>query len=117
MNTGHDGSLSTGHANSPQDMLTRLEMMVLMAAEMPVRAIRNQIASALDIMVHLGRLPDGSRRVLEIDEVEDIKRDRITLKPLFVYDSYEDLLINSGCHLKNTRKLAAGGSRHAKRIS
>ena len=69
MNTGHDGSLSTGHGNSARDMLSRLETMVLMAAELPLPAIRSQIASALDIMVHLGRLRDGSRKVLSIAEI------------------------------------------------
>lgn len=73
MNTGHDGSLSTGHANGPEEMLMRLETMVLMAVDMPVEAIRSQIASAVDIVVHLGRLRDGSRRVLKICEVEGMK--------------------------------------------
>ncbi len=71
MNTGHDGSLSTGHGNSPRDMLSRLEMMVLMGMEIPIQAVRRQIASAIDIMVHLGRMRDKSRRVLEILEIED----------------------------------------------
>ena len=69
MNTGHDGSLYTWHGNSARDMLSRLETMVLMAAELPLPAIRSQIASALDIMVHLGRLRDGSRKVLIIAEI------------------------------------------------
>lgn len=69
MNTGMDGSLSTGHGNSPRDMLSRLETMVLMGMELPVSAVRRQIASALDIMVHLGRMRDKSRRVLEIVEI------------------------------------------------
>ena len=73
MNTGHPGSLSTGHGNSPQDMLSRLEVMVLMGAELPLDAIRSQIASALDIMVHLGRLKDGSRKVLSIVEIGGYK--------------------------------------------
>ena len=72
MNTGHDGSLSTGHANGPEEMLIRLETMVLMAMEMPISAIRNQLASAIDIIVHLGRLRDGSRRVFKICEVDGI---------------------------------------------
>ena len=69
LNTGHDGSISTGHANSPVDMLSRLETMVLMGMEIPIQAIRRQIASGIDIMVHLGRLRDKSRKVLEILEI------------------------------------------------
>ncbi len=85
MNTGHDGSLSTGHGNSPADMLTRLETMVLMGTEMPLTAIRSQIASALDVMVHLGRMKDGSRKVLEITEVLGYEDGSIHLSPLFKY--------------------------------
>lgn len=69
MNTGHDGSLSTGHGNSPRDMLSRLETMVLMGGELPLSAVRGQIGGALDLMVHLGRFPDGSRKVISIVEV------------------------------------------------
>lgn len=83
MNTGHDGSLSTGHANSTRDMLRRLETMVLSGASMPLDAIRNQIASAIDIIIHLGRLRDKSRRVLEIAEVLEYKNGEIQLNPLF----------------------------------
>lgn len=83
MNTGHDGSLSTGHANSPEDMLNRLETLVLMGLEIPLAAIRQQIASGIDLMVHLGRLRDKSRKVLEISEVGDVAEGRITLRPLF----------------------------------
>ena len=83
MNTGHDGSMSTGHANSPKDMLARLETMVLMGIEMPLLAIRSQIASGIDIVVHLGRLHDKSRKVLEIDEVIGLKDGEIQLKRLF----------------------------------
>ncbi|MGA3513534.1 ATPase, T2SS/T4P/T4SS family, partial [Lactiplantibacillus plantarum] len=72
MNTGHDGSLTTGHANSARDMLSRLETMVLMSGlELPLPAIRRQIASAVEIIVHLGRLRDGSRKVLQISEIRD----------------------------------------------
>lgn len=70
LNTGHDGSLSTGHGNSPRDMLSRLETMVLMGLEIPVQAIRRQIASGIDVMVHLGRMRDKSRKVLEILEIK-----------------------------------------------
>lgn len=85
MNTGHDGSLSTGHANSCKDMLSRLETMVLMGAEFPLDAIRQQIASAIDIMVYLGRLRDKSRKVLEIAEVTGYQDGQITLSPLYTF--------------------------------
>lgn len=85
MNTGHDGSLSTGHANSAKDMLTRLETMVLMGMEMPLDAIRRQIASAVDIIVHLGRLRDHSRKVLEIMEVTGYVGGEIVLSPLYTF--------------------------------
>lgn len=83
MNTGHDGSLSTGHANSPRDMLNRLETLVLMGMEIPLDAVRQQIASAIDIIVHLGRLRDKSRKVLEICEVGQCERGKIQMYPLF----------------------------------
>lgn len=83
MNTGHDGSMSTGHANSPKDMLARLETMVLMGIEMPLLAIRSQIASGIDIVVHLGRLHDKSRKVIEIDEVVGLKDGEIALRKIF----------------------------------
>lgn len=85
LNTGHDGSLSTGHANSPADMLSRLESLVLLGAEIPLLAVRKQIASAIDIIVHLGRLRDRSRRVLEITEVLDCKEGEIHLSPLYSF--------------------------------
>lgn len=85
MNTGHDGSLSTGHANSPEDMLNRLETLVLMGLEIPLAAIRQQIASGIDLLVHLGRLRDKSRKVLEISEVGEISEGKITLRPLFQF--------------------------------
>ncbi len=83
MNTGHDGSMSTGHANSPQDMLSRLETMVLMGVEIPLAAVRAQIASAVDIIVHLGRIRDKTRRVLQIDEVAGYQGNQIQLNPLY----------------------------------
>lgn len=86
MNTGHDGSLSTGHANSPEDMLHRLEMLVLMGMDIPLLAVRQQIASALEIIIHLGRLRDGSRRVLEITEVVGLKGEGYWLNPLFIFE-------------------------------
>lgn len=85
MNTGHDGSLSTGHANSCRDMLSRLETMVLMGMELPLAAIRNQIASGLDILVHLGRMRDKSRKVLAITEVIGMQDGEIVLKDLYRY--------------------------------
>jgi len=84
MNTGHDGSLSTGHGNSAADMLSRLETMVLMGGELPLYAVRGQIASALDIMLHLARLKDGSRKVMSVHEVLGYEGDGIRLKELFV---------------------------------
>ncbi|HHW48869.1 MAG TPA: CpaF family protein [Clostridiaceae bacterium] len=86
MNTGHDGSISTGHANSTADMLTRLETMVLSAAQLPLEAIRQQIASAIDIIIHLSRMRDKSRRVLEISEIAGYENGRIILNPLFVFE-------------------------------
>jgi pilus assembly protein CpaF len=87
MNTGHEGSLSTGHANSTKDMISRLETMVLSGAgSLPLEAIRQQIASALDIIIHLSRLRDRSRRTLEIVEVVGFKNGKIELNPLFVFE-------------------------------
>lgn len=85
MNTGHDGSLSTGHGNSTVDMLRRLETMVLSGTSMPLDAIRHQISSAIDIIIHLGRLRDKSRRVLEITEVLGYRDGEIELNPLFKF--------------------------------
>lgn len=91
MNTGHDGSMSTGHANSSRDMLSRLENMVLMGIEIPLTAIRQQISSGVDIIVHLGRLRDKSRKVLEITEVMGYEEGQILLKPLYQFvESGED---------------------------
>lgn len=83
MNTGHDGSLSTGHANSAHEMLLRLESMVLMGADLPLKAVRQQITSAIDIVVHLGRLRDKSRKVLEIREVMGMENDEIVTRELY----------------------------------
>ena len=91
MNTGHDGSLSTGHANSPEDMLSRLETMVLQgAAGLPLEAIRQQIASAVDIIIHLSRLRDKSRRTMEITEVVGYENGNIILNPLYVFQEDEN---------------------------
>jgi pilus assembly protein CpaF len=87
MNTGHDGSLSTGHANSPRDMLARLETMVLMAGvDLPVRAIREQIASAVDLIVHQSRLKDGTRKITAITEVQGMEGDVIVMQDVFQFD-------------------------------
>lgn len=83
LNTGHDGSMSTGHANGCRDMLSRLENMILMGIDIPLMAIRQQIASGVDLIVHLGRLRDGSRKVVEITEVLGFEQDGIALKPLY----------------------------------
>lgn len=115
MNTGHDGSLSTGHANSPDGMLSRLESMVLMAAELPLDAIRRQIASAIDVIVHLGRLNDRTRRVLEITEIEGVKEGEIILNPLFRFEKEikdnrsTGLLMSTGNMLKRTDKFKIAG--------
>jgi pilus assembly protein CpaF len=114
-NTGHDGSLSTAHANSSRDILSRLEMMVLMGMELPLSAIRKQIASGVDIIVHLGRLRDKSRRVLEIAEVDKMVDGEIVLNPLYEFEEksvidgkIQGCLVprNTLCH---TVKLQAAG--------
>ncbi|TDL58324.1 CpaF family protein [Paenibacillus dendritiformis] len=86
MNTGHDGSLSTGHSNGPADMISRLETMVLSGANLPVEVVRRQIASAIDIIVHLARLRDGSRKVIEITEVIGLQDGEVLLAPLFRFE-------------------------------
>ena len=87
MNTGHDGSLTTVHANSPRDSLARLETLTLMAGyDLPVRAIREQMASAIDLIVQIGRLRDGTRRVTHVSEVQGMEGDVITLQDLFMFD-------------------------------
>ena len=89
MNTGHDGSLSTGHANSAADMLTRLETMVLSGTELPRPAIRSQIASAIDIVVHLSRMRDHTRKVTEISELTGVKDGMIVVNPIYVFEEDE----------------------------
>ncbi len=90
MNTGHDGSISTGHANSSKDMLKRLETMVLMGMELPLSAIRSQIASGIQILVHLGRLRDCSRKVLRVDEIDGIKDGEIQLHSIYRFVESKD---------------------------
>lgn len=85
MNTGHEGSISTGHSNSTADMISRLETMVLSGAELPLDVVRKQIASAIDIMIHLTRLRDKSRRVTEISEVIGMRGGEVHLQPLFIF--------------------------------
>ena len=108
-NTGHDGSLSTAHANSPADMLSRLETMVLMAGELPLEAIRQQIASSLEILVHLGRLRGGRRRVMEIVEVLGYDKGEIRRQTLFSYSDARGALVPAGRPLVRTRKLEMAG--------
>ena len=113
-NTGHDGSLSTGHANSTGDMLTRLESMVLMAAELPLAAIRSQIAAGIDILVHLARLPDRSRRVMEITEVKGIDgKGEILLNPVFQYDTGQNKLVRCGSLVHKEKLILRGSGRQA----
>jgi len=116
MNTGHDGSFSTGHGNSPQDMLSRLETMVLMGVDMPVSAIRAQIASAIDILVFLGRLRDRSRKLLEIVEITGYEKEEIQTNLLyqFVETGQDKGRIQgewqgSKTRLKKRKKLVAAG--------
>ena len=90
MNTGHDGSLSTGHANTISDMISRLETMVLSGAELPITVVRQQISSAIDIFVHLSRLRDRSRRVTEISEVMGLHNGEVLLNPLFRFQEQEE---------------------------
>lgn len=103
MNTGHDGSLSTGHANSVEDMISRLETMVLMGTDIPLEAIRQQIASSLDIVIHLGRLRDKSRKVLEITEIVGYKDGYIKYNPLYRFEEIP-VLRDSGTYGSLARK-------------
>lgn len=118
MNTGHDGSLSTGHANSAKDMLTRLETMVLQGASgLPLDAVRRQIGSALDIIVHLSRMRDHSRKVVEITEVLGYEKGDIILNPLYVFQEDEEStleyvsggLVRTDNPMKNIEKLRQAG--------
>ena len=117
MNTGHDGSMSTGHANSPRDMLARLETMVLMAGmDLPLRAIREQIASAVDLIVHQNRLKDGSRKIVNITEVQGMEGDVIVMQDIFVFEQtgvvegkIEGVLRPTGIRPKFVEKFEAAG--------
>lgn len=108
MNTGHDGSISTGHSNSAADLLSRLETMVLMGMDLPIPAVRQQIASAVDIIVHLGRMRDKSKKVLEIMEVCGYREQGVRLQPLFIYHFDSEKLKKEG-ELINVAKLQAAG--------
>ena len=115
LNTGHDGSLSTGHANSPEDMLSRQETMVIMGKELPLTAIRRQIASGIDVIVHLGRLRDKSRKLLEVSEVMDYREGEIHLQTVYRYEEtgeengkIQGVWEKKG-ELKHTGKLLAAG--------
>ena len=116
MSTGHDGSLSTGHGNSPKDMMTRLETMILMGIDMPVAAIRQQLTSAIDIIIHLGRLRDKTRRVLQIAEVVGVSRGEVKFNKLFEFAENAESnglvlgkLKATGNKLVNTRKMYFAG--------
>ena len=118
MSTGHDGSLSTGHGNSPKDMAARLETMILMGMDMPVSAIRQQLSSAIDIIVHLGRLRDKTRRVLQIVEIKGINKGEIEFNTLFEFKETGEKegritgsLTASGRGLVNCEKMYAAGFR------
>ncbi|MDO4489135.1 MAG: ATPase, T2SS/T4P/T4SS family, partial [Eubacteriales bacterium] len=108
--TGHDGSLSTGHANSAADMLTRLESMVLMGLDIPLDAVRHQIGAAIDILIHLERLPDRSRRIVEISELNGYHDGHYEISRIFSYSTEEKRLIKTG-ELKNRYKLERAGLR------
>lgn len=111
-NTGHDGSMSTGHANSAKDMLSRLENMILMGMDIPLAAVKQQIASAIDIMIHLGRIRDKSRRVLEIAEIDGIKDGEIAMHTLYEFtedDSRQIGTLKKKGQLHHVEKLKAAG--------
>jgi pilus assembly protein CpaF len=106
LNTGHDGSMSTGHGNSPKDMLARLETMVLMGADIPLNAIRSQLAAGIDIMVHLARMPDKTRKVIEINEIQEFKDNQIILNKLYCMENGKLKKVGT---LKNIFKLQSYG--------
>ena len=116
MNTGHDGSLSTGHANSPEDMLSRIETMILMGSDMPLAAIRKQIASSIDIIVQLGRLRDRSRRVVEITEVLSSDKDGYVMNKLFEFHERDDLLMETSVYGNASEKIRGGLDRTGYRL-
>ena len=107
VNVGSEGSLSTIHANSCADMVSRLETLVLVHLNMPITAIRRQIVSAYDLFIHLGRLRDKSRKVLEISELDGLKNGEVQLNPIFCYEEEQGLVFKN--HLKHTEKLERAG--------
>lgn len=107
LNTGHDGSLSTIHSNSCKDTGSRLETMVLMGMDLPLQAVQRQIVSGVDILVHLGRMRDKSRKVLDVAEVTGIENGEISLQPLFSYQEDKGL-VRTGM-LKDQKKLERAG--------
>lgn len=110
MNTGHDGSMTTGHANSPRDMLSRLETMVLMAGmSLPINAIRQQIASAIDVIVQQSRLRDGSRKITGISEILGMEGDTITTQEIFTYDHVTGKFRATGIKPRCCEKLLENG--------
>lgn len=115
MLNGHSGSMSTGHANNPADMLHRLETMMLMGIDLPLQAIQRQIASALDVIIHLGRLRDKSRRVLQIEEILGYEEGRIQTKTLYEFreEGMEDEKVKGSIvkvsEIENRGKLMAAG--------
>lgn len=106
MNTGHDGSMSTGHANSPEDMLARLETMVLMGMDIPLAAVRSQIAAGIDIMVHLARMPNGTRKVVEINEIKGYEKNQICLNKIYKLEKNQ---LKKVGNLEHTYKLESYG--------
>jgi len=116
MNTGHDGSLSTGHANSPEDMLSRIETMILMGSDMPLPAIRKQIASSIDVIIQLGRLRDRSRRVTEITEVLSCDQNGYVLNKLFQFNERDDLLRETSVYGNAPEKVRGGLDRTGYRL-
>lgn len=116
MNTGHDGSLSTGHANSPEDMLSRIETMILMGSDMPLPAIRKQIASSIDIIIQLGRLRDRFRRVTEITEVLSCDQNGYVLNKLFQFNERDDLLRETSVYGNAPEKVRGGLDRTGYRL-
>ncbi len=121
LNTGHDGSLSTGHANSSKDMLVRLETMVLMGMDLPLAAVRRQIASGVDVIVHLGRLRDKSRKVIEITEIIEFREGEIVTKPIYRFEESGEEQgtivgrLEKVDRLTHTEKLLAAGEEYCEK--
>ena len=115
MLTGHDGSISTGHGNSAKEMLLRLETMILMGYDMPIMAIRQQLSAAIDVVIHLGRLRDNSRKVMEVSEILGVENGEIVLNPIYIFEeTREEKGVVQGKwikknKLKNIKKLQQKG--------